>query len=50
MNIISTAAGNEVPLCNRDPTKDTSQSCAKCGGINYSPYQQCSGQPVPYCQ
>jgi hypothetical protein len=46
-NRIVAAAGNE--LCNADPTQDTSQSCAKCGSINYSPYQQCSGQPVPYC-
>ncbi|HXC42390.1 MAG TPA: hypothetical protein VNY51_02585 [Candidatus Dormibacteraeota bacterium] len=44
---ISAAAGIEP--CNEDPTRDSSQSCAECGAINYSPYQTCSGQPVPYC-
>lgn len=48
-NTITAAAGNEAPLCNGDPTKDTNQSCAACGGINYSPYHNCTGSPVPYC-
>jgi hypothetical protein len=31
-------------------TKDSSQSCALCGTINYSPYQSCGNtQPVPFC-
>ena len=34
---IVTAADNEP--CGNDPTKDSSQSCASCGAINYSPYQ-----------
>ncbi len=44
---IVTAANNEP--CGEDPTEDSSQSCAKCGAINYNPYKSCSGQPVPYC-
>lgn len=47
INNIVAAAGSE--FCNGDPTHDSTQSCAKCGAINYSPYQSCSGQPVPYC-
>lgn len=44
---IVAAAGNEP--CNGLPNDDSSQSCAYCGSINYSPYISCSGQPVPYC-
>jgi hypothetical protein len=46
-NRIEAAVGNEP--CGGDPTKDSSQSCATCGAINYIPYQGCNGQPVPYC-
>jgi len=42
-------AAASIEPCNEDPTKDSSQSCAECGAINYSPYQPCNGQPVPYC-
>ena len=35
--------------CGGTVNKDSSQSCATCGAINYSPYQSCNGQPVPYC-
>ena len=47
INRILAAVANEP--CSGDPTKDSSQACAPCGAINYSPYQKCSGQPVPYC-
>jgi hypothetical protein len=47
INNILTAVANEP--CNGDPTDDSSQSCAKCGAINFSPYHSCNGQPVPYC-
>lgn len=47
INNIITAADNEP--CAGDPTQDSSQSCAKCGAINYTPYKTCSGQPIPYC-
>lgn len=45
---IQTAAAIEP--CGGSPNEDSSQSCAFCGGINYSPYASCSGQPVAYCQ
>ncbi len=41
-------AGNIEP-CGGNPSQDSSQSCANCGGINYSPYQSCTGTPIPYC-
>jgi hypothetical protein len=47
INNILTAVANEP--CNGDPTEDSSQSCARCGAVNYSPYHTCGGQPVPYC-
>jgi hypothetical protein len=48
---ILAAVDNEPVLCNGKPSNDSSQSCAYCGKINYSPYQSCgASQPVPYCQ
>jgi hypothetical protein len=44
------SAAVEVEPCNGLVTQDSSQSCGGCGTINYSPYQACSGNPVPYCQ
>ncbi len=38
-----------VEPCGGLVDKDSSQACALCGAFNYSPYQSCSGQPVPYC-
>ena len=37
--------------CGGTVNKDSSQSCAYCGIINFTPYQSCgSSQPAPYCQ
>lgn len=47
MNRIAQATG--VEPCGGDVTKNSSQSCASCGTINFSPYLSCNGQPVPYC-
>jgi D-arabinose 1-dehydrogenase-like Zn-dependent alcohol dehydrogenase len=44
---IASAASAEP--CSGIVNKDSSQSCATCGLINFSPYQTCSGQPVSYC-
>lgn len=45
---IETAVSTEP--CNGSPNDDSSQSCAYCGSINYSPYQSCGNTtPVPYC-
>jgi hypothetical protein len=44
---IASAASAEP--CGGIVNKDSSQSCATCGLINFSPYQTCSGQPVSYC-
>lgn len=48
INNIDTAVANEPR--GGSPNEDSSQSCGFCGGINYSPYASCSGQPVPYCR
>jgi hypothetical protein len=58
-NSFATSAGNAalnriaqavtVEPCGGVVTKDSSQSCALCGNINFSPYTSCSGSPVPYC-
>ncbi|HKW17787.1 MAG TPA: hypothetical protein VJO35_09790 [Terriglobales bacterium] len=46
---ILTAGENEP--CGGSPNKDSSQSCAFCGNINYSPYQSCgNATPTPHCQ
>jgi len=40
-----------VEPCGGAVNVDSSQSCAACGAINFSPYQSCGGaQPVAYCQ
>jgi len=44
---IAAAVANEP--CSGSVAVDSSQSCAACGAINYSPYTACSGQPVPFC-
>ncbi len=44
---IGQAVSNEP--CGGYVNNDSSQGCATCGNINYSPYQACTGQPVPYC-
>jgi hypothetical protein len=36
--------------CGGSVAQDSSQACGSCGAINYTPYQSCSGNPVPYCQ
>jgi hypothetical protein len=38
-----------VEPCGGSVAQDSSKSCASCGNINFSPYQTCTGQPVPYC-
>jgi hypothetical protein len=48
LNRIAQAVSAEP--CGGVVNKDSSQSCASCGNINYSPYQTCTGQPVPFCQ
>jgi hypothetical protein len=44
---IAAAVANEP--CSGSVAVDSSQSCAACGAINFSPYAACNGQPVPYC-
>jgi hypothetical protein len=49
INAILAAVAGEP--CGGLPNEDSSQSCALCGAINYSPYQSCgTSQPIPYCQ
>lgn len=48
LNRISQAVDGEP--CLGSVNRNSSQSCANCGTINFSPYQGCIGQPVPHCQ
>ncbi|HMH13151.1 MAG TPA: hypothetical protein VK578_08595 [Edaphobacter sp.] len=40
---------SEAEPCGGTVNHDSSQSCASCGAINFSPYASCTGQPVAYC-
>lgn len=44
------AQASRLEPCGGIVNKDSSQSCATCGAINFNPYQACQGQPVPHCQ
>jgi hypothetical protein len=43
------AVASKSEPCGGYVNQDSSQSCASCGAINFSPYASCTGQPVAYC-